>query len=339
MALPPNFPLRAPDVPSRFLDPELSFHYGVYGIALHSEIPLNLPKLKIPGFAEIELRSRTVGALGEIIAGVELQGRSGWHKWAHLKDGSTYVRWNNLGEFWVAADGRQILCGRAARASMESFEVYLLGQALSCALVNQGFEPLHGTAIIDQGEAIVFLGDSKFGKSTLAASFVAAGYPLLTDDLLLLRAKGRHLEAYPGPPRLKLFPKTATRFFGAAAAPVRMNSVTRKQIIPLTREQTCAHPVTLRAIYVLTGPGEMRRQRRVRIEPIVAREAFLALAGNTFNSLIADSARLHRHVIETARFLRGVPVKKLSFPRLLARLPEVRDAILTDSRLHHGNPA
>jgi hypothetical protein len=336
---PPNSSLRVSDVPTRLLDPALSFHYGVYGIALHSEIRLSLPKLKTPGYAEIELRSQTVDALGEIIAGVELQGQSGWHKWAHLNNGSTYVRWNGLGEFWVSADGRQILCGRPPRASMESFEVYLLGQALSCALVNQGFEPLHGTAIIDQGEAIVFLGDSKFGKSTLAASFVAAGYPLLTDDLLLLHAKGRNLEAYPGPPRLKLFPKTAKRFFGAAAAPVRMNPVTRKQIIPLTPEQTCSHPVTLRTIYVLAGPDEMRRQRKVRIEPIIGREAFLALVANTFNSLIDDSARLRRQIIETARFLEAVPVKRLSFPRLLARLPDVREAILTDSRLRNRNSA
>ena len=95
----------------------------------------------------------------------------------------------------------------------------------------------------------------------------------------------------------------------------------------------------LRAIYVLAGPEEMRSRRRVKIEPIVAREAFLALAGNTFNALIDDPARLRRQVIETARFLRGVPVKKLSYPRLLVRLSEVRDAILADSRVHHGNPA
>lgn len=336
LPLSPNVPLRVADVPSLSLDPALCFHYGVYGIALHSEIQLNLPNLKIPGFAEIELRSQT--SLDEIIAGVELQGRSGWHRWAHLKDGSTYVRWNNLGEFWVASDGRQIRCDRASRASVESFQVYLLGQALSCALVKQGFEPLHGTAIVDQGEAIVFLGDSKFGKSTLAASFVNAGYPLLTDDLLLLRETRRGLEAYPGPPRLKLFPKTARRFLGSAAAGARLNSVTRKLIIPLTAKQTCAEAVHLRAIYVLAGPEQMRSRPGVQIEPIVAREAFFALAGNTFNALIDDSARLQRQVIETARFLRSVPVKKLAYPRLLARLPEVREAILTDSQLHSGNP-
>lgn len=222
---------------------------------------------------------------------------------------------------------------------MESFEVYLLGQALSCALVNQGFEPLHGTAIIDRGEAIVFLGDSKFGKSTLAASFVDAGYPLLTDDLLLLRPTSKGFDACPGPPRLKLFPKTARRFLGAVAATGRMNPVTRKLIIPLIAEQTCAEAVHLRAIYILAGPEEMRSRRSVQIEPIVAREAFFALAGNTFNSLIDDPARLQRQVIETARFLQGAPVRKLSYPRLLARLPEVREAILTDSRLGNRNPA
>lgn len=335
-----QFPVsrRVQNVPFRSLDPRLRFHYGVYGIALHSEIPLNLVNLESPGFAEIELRSRTLDALREIIAGVELQGESGWHKWANLHDGSMYVRWNKLGEFWVAADGRQILCGRAPRTSIESFQVYLLGQALSCALVKQCLEPLHGTAIVDQGEAIVFLGDSKFGKSTLAASFVNAGYPLLTDDLLLLRPSKRGLEAYPGPPRLKLFPKTAHRFLSSAAARGRMNPITRKLIIPLSAQQTCADPVHLRAIYVLAGPEEMRSQRRVQIAPIVAREAFLALVSNTFNALIVDPARLQRQVIETALFLRDVPVKKLSFPRLLARLPEVRDAILTDSRLH-GNLA
>ena len=64
----------------------------------------------------------------------------------------------------------------------------------------------------------------------------------------------------------------------------------------------------------------MRGQRRVRIEPIVAREAFLALLGNTFNTLIHDAARLRRQLIETAMFLDNVPVKRLSYPRLLARL-------------------
>jgi len=183
-------PINAPPVPevSPQLDSRafLRFRYGVYGISLRSEIPLNLPETSDTGLAEIELRRGTAERFSEAIAGVEFQSRSDWFQYAHLNDRSSYVRWRGLGQYLVSKGGRQILCNQAPDASHESFHVYLLGQALSFALVKGGFEQLHGTAIVVDGEAIVFLGDSGFGKSTLAASFLDAGSLLLTDDLLLL---------------------------------------------------------------------------------------------------------------------------------------------------------
>ena len=52
--------------------------------------------------------------------------------------------------------------------------------------------------------AVAFLGDSGFGKSSLAAYLLSAGDRLVTDDLLLLQESEGFL-AYPGPPRIKLF--------------------------------------------------------------------------------------------------------------------------------------
>lgn len=319
-----------------------AFEYGVYGISIHSEFPLALPGKSGSALASIELRTATPKEFANAIAGVELQGRTHWYKYVNLADGSSYVRWSGLGEFLVHPEGREILCAQAPGASRESYQVYLLGQALSFAIVKLGFEPLHGTAIVingegARGEAIVLLGDTGFGKSTLAASFIDAGYPLLTDDLLLLHPGERGLNAYPGPSRIKLFPKSARQLLGAAAAGVPMNPETRKQIISLRSAQTHPNPVRLRAIYVLAPPQEMRRQRRVRIEPLPAREAFVALLTNTFNYLIADRDRLRRQVQQTTQFLDAVPVKKLSYPRLFRRLPEVREAILADSRNAGGS--
>jgi hypothetical protein len=315
------------------------FQYGVYGISLRSEIPLVLPECRGAALAHIDLKRGTPQAFSQAIAGTELTRRADWYHYAHLQDRSSYVRWRGLGEFLVSDRGRQILWDRAPEAPMESFQVYLLGQALSFALVKGGFEPLHGTAIVHQGQAIVLLGDSGFGKSTLAASFLAEGCPLLTDDLLLLRPSAAGMLAYPGPPRIKLFPDAARRLLPSAAAGVPMNSETNKHVIPLEAAQRCPGPVPLRAIYVLAPPHEMRRQRRVRIEPLPAREAFLALVSNTFNRYIADPDRLQRQVAESTGLLRSVPVRKLSYPRSLARLPEVREAILADSRLPHGRAA
>ena len=268
---------------------------------------------------------------------MELQSQTEWYQYAQLDDGSSYASWREVGEFLVSADGSRILCARAAGAAVESFQIYLLNQALSFALVQQGFEPLHATTVIVDGEAIALLGDSGFGKSTLAASFLGAGHGLLTDDLLLLSPGKRGLDAYPGPPRIKLFPSIARRLLGADAQGVAINKLTRKQVITLGGGSL--GPVPLRAIYALAPPQETRGSRRVQIEPLSPREAFFALVANTFNARIVHSRRLQRQVSETAQLLRTIPVKKLLYPRSLTLLPEVRKAILADSLVCEGNAA
>ena len=181
-------------------------------------------------------RSKFEAALPEFfeqaIAGVAASRYAAWYWMATLPDGRVYVRWIDVGEYLVSADGREIVWLRASEASLESFRVYLLGQALSFALVKQGFEPLHGTAVVADGVAIAILGDSGFGKSTLAAQFLASGALLLTDDLLLLQSTGHGYVAHPGPSRIKLFPHMGEHFFPDGPQGPPMNSLTGKQILP-----------------------------------------------------------------------------------------------------------
>ena len=304
------------------------FEYSVYGICLRSDMPLALPEHRGPSLAHIELHSASPETFSAAITGVEMQNPDDWYRFAHLPDSSYYVCWRDLGQFLVSPDGAVIHYHRAPSATVESFQVYLLNQAISFALVQQGMEPLHATTVIVDGEAIALLGDSGYGKSTLAASFLSAGHGLLTDDLLLLRPSRRGFEAYPGPPRIKLFPATARRLLRTVAEGVAMNAGTRKKIIPLQESQLA--PLPLRAIYALAPPHETRGSRTVRIEPLAPREAFLALVANTFNRRIGHSTRLRRQVSANALLMGAVPVKKLSYPRSFARLPQVIDAILAD---------
>jgi hypothetical protein len=306
---------------------ESFFRYGVYGISLRSQIPLSLPADSHTGFTEIEL---LVGSPSAAIQDVQLQ-KSPWgsYRYAHLEDGSTYARWEGVGEFLVSRDGRCITCARFTEA-LESFQVYLLGQALSFALVKNGFEPLHATCVIVRGQAVAFLGDSGFGKSSLAASFLQMGHRLLTDDLLTLQKSDDGFTAYPGPPRIKLFPEMARRFIGEPVNSVPMNSGTRKLVIPLDSNRTCGSPVPLRVVYTLLSPGEQAGEQSVRIKPLSPRESFLTLLSNTFNYVILDPSRLQRQFAETARLATIIPVKSLSYPRQAGLLSAVREAILHD---------
>ena len=307
------------------------YRYGIYGITLCSEIPLPLPPHPERALTEIRLRTASAEWFSEILQGVETEETRSWYRIARLGDGTTYVSWEEIGEFLVSPDGKVIVCRQLDEAASESFQVYLLGQAVSFALVNQGFEPLHATAVVIEGEAVVFLGSDGFGKSTLAACFLAAGHRILTDDLLILRDTPEGVLAYPGPARIKLFPHMARRLLKEATKGVPMNPFSRKMILPLRGQHACGAPVPLRAIYALNSPPRLvSRKQAIRIEPLSPREAFFEVVKNTFNRRVVDGDRLERQFIESGRLVDTALVRKLSYPRALDSLPAVCEAILCD---------
>ena len=105
-----------------------------------SDTPLALPEYSHGGLAEVECLSAPASIFLTAIQGEDFHPRSdSWYRYAVLHDGSTYVSWDTVGEFLVAADGRRITCRRIEKSSVESFQVYMLGQALSFALVRQRF--------------------------------------------------------------------------------------------------------------------------------------------------------------------------------------------------------
>jgi hypothetical protein len=311
-------------------DARAQFGYGVYGISLRSEFRLSLPAPSLVPLLEVELSVGCGALFLEAIRGTELLKRSNWYEYANRDDGSSYVRWSGIGEFLVSSDGRRIACGRESTATMESFQVYLLGQALSFALVKSGFEPLHATVVTVNDEAVAFLGESGAGKSTLATCFLADGHSMLTDDLLVLQQSADGFVAYPGPPRIKLLPDVAEYLLGGTAVGVRMNPDTTKLILPLGPAQWSSSPKPLRAIYVLEPPNENNRTERPQIEPLSRRAAFMALVRNAFNYVVVDAHRLERQLTKMTSLAMAMPIKRLQYPRGLDCFPFLREAILSD---------
>ena len=245
-----------------------------------------------------------------------------------LNDGQTYLRWTDRFEFLVSEDGRVVIGRPLDEAPPEAFHAYLLGQALSFALVKQGFDPLHATTVTIDGAAVAFLGESGYGKSALGAAFVQAGHRLLTDDLLVLTARGTGFEAQPGPSRIKLFPRVARHVLGKGATGTPISKATPKLVIPLEDCQRQRGPAPVKALYALASPG--RVDGRVIIRRLSKRQAHMSLLRNTFNTAVTDPARLGRQFALAASIAEAVPIKVLAYPRTFAALPAVRDAILAD---------
>ena len=77
--------------------------YYVYGITLHSGIPLSLPVRGYGELADIELRTAPAALFSSAIAGVSLEQAAGsWYQICRLANGSSYVRWEGVGEFLIS---------------------------------------------------------------------------------------------------------------------------------------------------------------------------------------------------------------------------------------------
>jgi len=75
----------------------------------------------------------------------------------------------------------------------------LVTYALSAALRRRRLFELHSAALVhpESGAGVLIVGPSGSGKSTQTIHLAAAGWPFLTDDVLLLREEGDAVQAWP----------------------------------------------------------------------------------------------------------------------------------------------
>jgi hypothetical protein len=303
--------------------------YRLYGLALAS--PLDLPCPRTRGRRRRLVRLAPAGAAGFARWRPRTdRERRDWFYCRRSRSGTTYLRWTDLFEFLVSADGHQIKYRDLPRANAESLGTYLLGQVLSFSLLAFGTEPLHGTVVVVDGAAVGFLGDCGDGKSTLGAAFLHLGHPLLTDDLVVLTRTRSGYDVHPGMPRVKLFPSVAERVLGVTDGGARLNDGTTKQILALGAGQVHAEPAPLRGLYVLSAPASRRPGASIEITPLSAGAACLELVRHTFNTVVVDRDRLARQFAFASRVAARVPLKRLAYPRSLSRLPAVCEAVLAD---------
>ena len=313
----------------------------MYGVSLRSE--WQLPYDEGPSFTLPRIELSTASRPRFLKASRWAKNESQWGRWAQyceLPDRTEYLRWTNLFEFLVSADGGRIIGRALAGGSTEAFHTYLLGQVLSHSLIKLGFEPLHATVVEIDGAGVGFLGGSGRGKSTLGAEFLRAGARLLTDDLLVVKPNpgGSGFLAFPGVPRIKLFPDMARRLLGARSRGARMNPLTQKLVVPLSRTDVVQNPIPLRHLYILRPPRYQSAPtvKRIAIRRLFRRRAFLELVRNTYNRDVVEPGRLLRQLRLNTDLAATVPLQLLCFPRRSASLTAVRTAVLRDLERNHA---
>jgi hypothetical protein len=302
--------------------------YCLYGLRVQSAVPLPCPEWRGQARrSDVELVEATEGEILSSCASPPLQYENdGFWECRRFADGALRASWKGHFDFFVSADGRRVLWRRLAGIPDEVLFTYLLNQVLSECLVARGVEPLHATSVVIDGMAIAILGNSGYGKSTLAASLMRMGHRLLTDDVLVLKISESGVLAHPSLARLKLHPDSADAAF-ARRRSLPMNTFTDKMILPLEPSEHAARPVPLRAIYAIPSAAG---STRISIRRARGRRSLLELIRNSFTAVTTARRRLEQQFRFAARLAQAVPIRVLSYPRQLDRLPEVAAAIVAD---------
>ncbi|ASR49999.1 serine kinase [Paenibacillus kribbensis] len=105
---------------------------------------------------------------------------------------------------FAVREGREIEVCPYPGADMDTVRLFLLGSCMGVLLMQRRILPIHGSAVVIGGKAYAFMGESGTGKSTLAAAFRQAGYQMVSDDVIAVKATTSVPVVYPAYPQQKL---------------------------------------------------------------------------------------------------------------------------------------
>lgn len=178
--------------------------------------------------------------------------------------------------FWIE-DGRSITMMPSRDANPEEAEFLIrsmsAGFALALLLRQRGLLTLHASVLHKDGCAIAFLGDSGWGKSTLAEYFSQNGYEVLSDDVGALRISSEEISVVPGNSLVKLRGR-------AVKSLLPKNALSSRKLdgrIHLSKPVSASTEVPLSRLYIL----QPEFSETVRLQPLRPQELIMSLMRHT----------------------------------------------------------
>lgn len=252
-----------------------TFHYKAFGLSIESEIecPELLPDSNTPA---VVIRH------GEVPMTMEDAKDSGVVYQA--KPDQFLLRLDGIARFMVS-HGKEIVVEPDINSSANDVRVFLLGSVFGALLHQRGVFPLHASVIETSAGAVMFVGPSGVGKSTLAAAFQKRGYRVLADDIgaISFHEDGTPI-VLPAYPRMKLWADMAEALERDDGSIIRMRAGLEKYSVPL-REDFVQDALPLHAVYAISTETSAQELKMKELVGITGFEVFI---NNTYRRRFLD---------------------------------------------------
>lgn len=283
--------------------------YRGYGLLIRSELALPEFEAAAPGVPDVTLRLDPAGDGAD-------HGPAG-EDFVPAPGGGFVLDLAGIGCFLVR-DGREIVLTPAPGADPGLVRLFTVGSAFGMLLHQRGVPVMHGAAIDTGNGAVIVVGETGAGKSTLAAQLGRAGLAVLGDDVMpVWPGRDGGFEVIPGSRVSKLW---SDALAGLGVAPDGLEPVANraeKFYFP-NPGRIDGGPRALAGILELAthdGPP-----RIAQLSPL---EAVRAVAEHTYRpGYVGLLGREAAHFRRCAALAARVPVARLLRPRGFAQAGE-----------------
>lgn len=221
---------------------------------------------------------------------------------------------------YLVSDGREIRIERGHDGTDDDVRTFLLSSAMAAVLHQRNILALHASAIRTGRGAVLFMGRSGCGRSTLLTALVGRGYAMLADDISGVVTDGEP-RVVPAVPMTHLWPDAAARLRQTVNESDRQRASVDKYAVPVKR--FCGAPVALCAVYVLRP----HNRPDLSIGPLGPVQGVAALTRYTYRKKSMWAMGLGRQhfaaVTTVARAAALRLVTRPTFPFLIDRLADL----------------
>ena len=247
---------------------KILYQYFAYGLSIHSDFEIREFPVRESQAADITIR---LGDVAEELEGAEWF-RSTWQ----AKLGHFQMDVPDVGRF-LATNGNEMIVDRLPGASDQEIVIYTVGSMFAALLQQRDHLTLHASSIKGPDGAVIFVGSSGMGKSTLLSAMNARGYAMIADDITALkRNQDGLIEARPATPVTRLWEDSAHELDRKADEGWQVRSDMNKYNLPI--ENFYCDPIPVSHIFLLSNPGS----GEMGVEAIAPSQKFMALKKFTY---------------------------------------------------------
>lgn len=313
--------------------------YGLYGLNLASDFPFQSRLAERTGGPDLFFRLAdeppVTGWEKEepaFASSPKLDGVEESLIYVYRQDGYDVLRFTGVADYYLWPEG--IVCHLLDPAYEQLVEIRLLGDTFALWLELQGIPALHASAVVVEGRAAVFLATNSGGKSSLAASLMQVGWPLLTDDILPLERRDEIFLGRSGYPQMRMWPDQARHFLGHYKDLDIVHPAYSKRRVPVGQDGLGTFidgSAPLACFYLPERRDPTEWGTEIEIIPVSHAEALLSLVGQSFVPHTVQALGLQSQRLGfLTPLVTQVPMRRIIYPEGYEHLPEVRRHLLED---------